>query len=180
MSLARTQCRIHGNRLLLLRSQTPALRTARFHVCAAHHHEPASSSSNHGSSPAAAEPKRGLRGLGLLKGSKGGKTSAGKGDKGGGGGATRYILGQSADLPIRARFAPSPTGYLHLGSLRTALFNNVAARASKDGGTFILRIEDTDQVRIRLLRACVHQTMSANIVCRAVWYMMPRRAYSKI
>lgn len=55
------------------------------------------------------------------------------------------ILGQSADLPIRARFAPSPTGYLHLGSLRTALFNKLAVLAS-NGGSFILRIEDTDQV----------------------------------
>lgn len=54
------------------------------------------------------------------------------------------ILGQSIELPIRTRFAPSPTGYLHLGSLRTALFNSVAAKASK-GGSFILRIEDTDQ-----------------------------------
>lgn len=60
---------------------------------------------------------------------------------------SRVILGQSADLPIRARFAPSPTGYLHLGSLRTALFNNLAASASK-GGAFILRIEDTDQVKL--------------------------------
>ncbi|PFH63279.1 hypothetical protein XA68_14931 [Ophiocordyceps unilateralis] len=71
--------------------------------------------------------------------------------------STRTILGQSAEVPIRARFAPSPTGYLHLGSLRTALFNNLAARASK-GGAFILRIEDTDQSRLvqdaeeRLLR----------------------------
>ncbi|KAF4591455.1 glutamyl-tRNA synthetase [Ophiocordyceps camponoti-floridani] len=61
--------------------------------------------------------------------------------------STRTILGQSADVPIRARFAPSPTGYLHLGSLRTALFNNLAARASQ-GGAFILRIEDTDQSRL--------------------------------
>lgn len=58
------------------------------------------------------------------------------------------ILGQSADLPIRARFAPSPTGYLHLGSLRTALFCKLAVLAS-NGGAFILRIEDTDQVRRR-------------------------------
>lgn len=43
------------------------------------------------------------------------------------------------------RFAPSPTGSLHLGSLRTALFNWLAARAS--GGTFTLRIEDTDRER---------------------------------
>jgi len=59
------------------------------------------------------------------------------------------ILGQNADLPIRARFAPSPTGYLHLGSLRTALFNKLAVSAS-NGGAFILRIEDTDQVRFIL------------------------------
>lgn len=57
----------------------------------------------------------------------------------------RYILGQPDDKPIRARFAPSPTGYLHLGSLRTALFNNLVAKATK-GGDFIIRIEDTDQV----------------------------------
>lgn len=46
---------------------------------------------------------------------------------------------------IRVRFAPSPTGYLHVGGARTALFNWLFAR--KTGGTFILRIEDTDQVR---------------------------------
>jgi glutamyl-tRNA synthetase len=46
---------------------------------------------------------------------------------------------------IRVRFAPSPTGPLHLGGMRTALFNFLFAR--KHGGTFILRIEDTDQAR---------------------------------
>jgi len=45
----------------------------------------------------------------------------------------------------RVRFAPSPTGYLHIGGVRTALFNWLWAR--KTGGTFILRIEDTDQER---------------------------------
>src|SRR5688500_15102264 len=45
----------------------------------------------------------------------------------------------------RVRFAPSPTGYLHLGGLRTALFNWLYARHT--GGQFILRIEDTDQKR---------------------------------
>lgn len=59
---------------------------------------------------------------------------------------TRAVLGQRTDKPIRTRFAPSPTGYLHLGSLRTALFCNLASAAS-NGGSFILRIEDTDQVR---------------------------------
>lgn len=47
---------------------------------------------------------------------------------------------------VRVRFAPSPTGYLHIGSVRTALFNWLYAR-SQQGGAFILRIEDTDQKR---------------------------------
>ena len=46
---------------------------------------------------------------------------------------------------VRTRFAPSPTGYLHLGGLRTALYTYLYAR--RMGGKFILRIEDTDQVR---------------------------------
>ena len=46
---------------------------------------------------------------------------------------------------MRVRFAPSPTGYLHVGGARTALFNWLWAR--KNGGTFILRIEDTDRER---------------------------------
>lgn len=46
---------------------------------------------------------------------------------------------------IKVRFAPSPTGYLHIGGLRTALYNYLFAK--KNGGTFILRIEDTDQTR---------------------------------
>lgn len=46
---------------------------------------------------------------------------------------------------VRTRFAPSPTGYLHLGGLRTALFTYLFAR--KNSGKFILRIEDTDQER---------------------------------
>jgi glutamyl-tRNA synthetase len=49
------------------------------------------------------------------------------------------------DHPARTRFAPSPTGYLHLGSLRTALFNYLLAK--RTGGQFLLRIEDTDQKR---------------------------------
>lgn len=47
--------------------------------------------------------------------------------------------------PPRVRFAPSPTGYLHIGGVRTALFNWLYAR--REGGVFVLRIEDTDQVR---------------------------------
>jgi len=49
------------------------------------------------------------------------------------------------DAPIRVRFAPSPTGYLHIGGARTALFNWLFAR--HHGGTFLLRIEDTDTQR---------------------------------
>ena len=48
-------------------------------------------------------------------------------------------------MTIRTRFAPSPTGYLHIGGARTALFSWAYAR--KLGGTFILRIEDTDLER---------------------------------
>ena len=46
---------------------------------------------------------------------------------------------------IRTRFAPSPTGMLHLGGIRTALYNYLLAK--KYNGDFILRIEDTDQTR---------------------------------
>src|SRR6266567_3279938 len=47
--------------------------------------------------------------------------------------------------PVRTRFAPSPTGYLHVGGIRTALFAWLVARQA--GGEFVLRIEDTDQNR---------------------------------
>ena len=46
---------------------------------------------------------------------------------------------------VRVRFAPSPTGYLHIGGLRTALYNELFAL--HEGGQFILRIEDTDRTR---------------------------------
>ena len=49
------------------------------------------------------------------------------------------------DKNIRVRFAPSPTGGLHLGGVRTALFNYLFAK--KHNGTFVLRVEDTDQTR---------------------------------
>ena len=48
-------------------------------------------------------------------------------------------------MSVRTRFAPSPTGYLHVGGARTALFNWLFAR--KHGGAFVLRIEDTDEAR---------------------------------
>jgi glutamyl-tRNA synthetase len=50
-----------------------------------------------------------------------------------------------SQIAVRTRFAPSPTGYLHIGGVRTALFNWLFAR--KHGGQFILRIDDTDQQR---------------------------------
>lgn len=50
-----------------------------------------------------------------------------------------------ADRPIRVRYAPSPTGHLHIGNARTALFNYLFARHNK--GTLVLRIEDTDTKR---------------------------------
>ncbi|MDT0633269.1 glutamate--tRNA ligase [Rubrivirga sp. S365] len=49
------------------------------------------------------------------------------------------------DAPVRVRFAPSPTGLLHIGGLRTALYNYLLARQT--GGAFVLRIEDTDRSR---------------------------------
>jgi glutamyl-tRNA synthetase len=48
-------------------------------------------------------------------------------------------------MPVRTRFAPSPTGYLHIGGVRTALFNWLFAKGQ--GGQFLLRIDDTDQQR---------------------------------
>ncbi|MCU1346969.1 MAG: glutamyl-tRNA synthetase [Acidimicrobiia bacterium] len=49
------------------------------------------------------------------------------------------------DRPVRVRFAPSPTGYFHVGGAKTALYNWIFAR--QHGGTFVLRIEDTDAER---------------------------------
>ena len=60
-----------------------------------------------------------------------------------------YFEAMEAKIPrgrIRTRFAPSPTGYMHVGNLRTALYTWLIAR--NGGGTFILRIEDTDQGRL--------------------------------
>ena len=49
-------------------------------------------------------------------------------------------------MTTRTRFAPSPTGYMHIGNLRTALYAFLQAR--HDHGQFLLRIEDTDQARL--------------------------------
>lgn len=55
------------------------------------------------------------------------------------------LLPTTHHLPIRTRFAPSPTGFLHVGGVRTALFSWLLARQA--GGVFVLRLEDTDQKR---------------------------------
>ena len=60
----------------------------------------------------------------------------------------KWFEEQEARIPrgeVRTRFAPSPTGYMHVGNLRTALYTWLIAR--HNGGKFILRIEDTDQGR---------------------------------
>ena len=51
---------------------------------------------------------------------------------------------------VRVRFAPSPTGFVHIGSLRTALYNYLFAK--KMGGKYILRVEDTDRSSSMLFR----------------------------
>src|SRR5271157_5474832 len=51
----------------------------------------------------------------------------------------------SMEAPVRVRYAPSPTGFPHVGNIRTALFNWLFAR--HNGGKFIIRIEDTDVAR---------------------------------
>lgn len=70
--------------------------------------------------------------------------------------------------PARTRFAPSPTGYMHLGSLRTALFNYLLAK--KTGGQFLLRIEDTDQVSLPSF-----PLKTATDGRRKGWFLMPKR-----
>lgn len=60
-------------------------------------------------------------------------------------GPLAHLVPEIMDKPIVTRFAPSPTGYLHIGSARTALFSWAYAR--KTGGKFLLRVEDTDRER---------------------------------
>lgn len=57
-------------------------------------------------------------------------------------------------MSVRVRFAPSPTGLLHLGGARTALFNYLYAKANR--GQYILRIEDTDKVKTSYPPSCVY------------------------
>jgi glutamyl-tRNA synthetase len=61
-------------------------------------------------------------------------------------------------MTVRTRFAPSPTGYLHIGGVRTALFNWLYAR--QHGGQFLLRIDDTDAERNVAEASCRSSTAS--------------------
>ena len=69
------------------------------------------------------------------------------------------------DRCIRTRFAPSPTGYMHIGNLRTALYTWLIARHA--GGRFILRIEDTDQSR--LVEGATEVIYNTLKECRLTW-----------
>ena len=73
-----------------------------------------------------------------------------------------YFEAMEAKIPkgkVRTRFAPSPTGYMHVGNLRTALYTWLIARHG--GGTFILRIEDTDQARqVEGAEEVIYRTMA--------------------
>ena len=51
-------------------------------------------------------------------------------------------------MSVKVRFAPSPTGFVHIGSLRTALYNYLFAK--RMGGEYLLRVEDTDQTCFKL------------------------------
>ena len=73
----------------------------------------------------------------------------------------RASLGKMCLMSVRVRFAPSPTGSLHIGSLRTALYNWLFAH--HQSGTFVLRIEDTD--RSRFVEGSIEGLQSALDVC---------------
>ena len=77
-------------------------------------------------------------------------------------------------MSVRVRFAPSPTGLLHLGGLRTALFNYLYAAANN--GKFILRIEDTDQV-CQSKRLHVGDHVITFFICRAEKYLDHWKTY---
>ncbi|MBI5626297.1 MAG: glutamate--tRNA ligase [Nitrosomonadales bacterium] len=84
-------------------------------------------------------------------------------------------------MTIRTRFAPSPTGYLHIGGARTALFSWAYAR--KHGGTFILRIEDTDVERStpEAVRAILDGMKWLNLDCdEGPFYQMRRMDRYKV
>ena len=66
---------------------------------------------------------------------------------------------------VRTRFAPSPTGYMHMGNLRTALYEYLVC-AKSQGGKFILRIEDTDRQRlVEGARDVIYQHAASRWAC---------------
>ena len=67
--------------------------------------------------------------------------------------------------PVRVRFAPSPTGFLHVGGARTAIYNDLLRQSV--GGAFVLRIEDTDKERSD--EAMIRQIQSALAWIGVVW-----------
>ena len=71
---------------------------------------------------------------------------------------------------VRTRFAPSPTGRMHVGNLRTALYAYLIAK--HEGGDFILRIEDTDQERY--VEGALDITIHSK---KQVWFMMKVRIW---
>ena len=73
----------------------------------------------------------------------------------------------ASDTPVRVRFAPSPTGFLHIGGLRTALYCYLFAR--KHGGQFLLRIEETDRDAFAGMEsvtvAAVQEQLAVSLAC---------------
>jgi len=65
-------------------------------------------------------------------------------------------------MSVKTRFAPSPTGYLHVGGARTALFSWLVAR--QQGGQFVLRIEDTDHERSTQEDSALPQALTSHTV----------------
>jgi glutamyl/glutaminyl-tRNA synthetase len=96
-------------------------------------------------------------------------------------GLVRTSQGRRNYSNIRLRFAPSPTGSLHLGGLRTALFNHLLAK--KLGGKWILRIEDTDQVsspHFRDLTLPDHLQLKARFIPGAVESLINTLKWAKL
>ena len=80
---------------------------------------------------------------------------------------------------VRTRFAPSPTGYMHVGNLRTALYTWLIAR--NQGGTFILRIEDTDQGRlVEGATDVIYRTMAECGLNLSLIHIYPARFYPQL
>src|SRR3954463_6562866 len=78
--------------------------------------------------------------------------------------------------PVRVRFAPSPTGFLHLGGVRTAIYNDLLRQSL--GGAFVLRIEDTDKERSD--EAMTRQIQSALAWIGTAWDEGPSRQSERL